>query len=131
MKKIITVLSLVLFVFTIQAQDPNILWQRTFGGSADEYLYSIKQTIDGGYIIGGASESDISGDKTDYSRGDSDIWIVKTDAEGNIEWQKSIGGNYMDDLHSLELTSDGGYILAGESTSNISGDKSENSRGVG
>ena len=130
MKNSITLLALLLSVITVQAQDPNILWQKTIGGSENEYLYSIKQTIDGGYIIGGASESTISGDKTDSSNGGPDIWIVKTDAEGNIEWQNSIGGSYMDDLHSLELTPDGGYILAGESTSNISGDKSDNSRGM-
>lgn len=130
MKNSFTLLSLFFFVFTIQAQDPNILWQRTIGGSGDETLYSIKQTPDGGYIVGGASGSDISGDKTDASNGFFDIWIVKTDADGNIEWQNSIGGNALDDLHSIELTPDGGFIACGESTSDISGDKSENSRGL-
>ena len=130
MKKTITLLALLLFTITIYAQDPNILWQRTIGGSGDETLYSIKQTPDGGYIVGGASGSDISGDKTDASNGFFDIWIVKADAEGNIEWQNSIGGNALDDLHSIELTPDGGFIACGESTSDISGDKTENSRGL-
>jgi len=130
MKNSFTLLSLFFFVFTIQAQDPNILWQRTIGGSEDETLYNIKQTPDGGYIVGGASRSDISGDKTDASNGFFDIWIVKADAEGNIEWQNSIGGNALDDLHSIELTPDGGFIACGESTSDISGDKTENSRGL-
>jgi type IX secretion system substrate protein len=130
MKKTITLLALLLFTITIYAQDPSILWQRTIGGSGDETLYSIKQTPDGGYIVGGASGSDISGDKTDASNGFFDIWIVKADAEGNIEWQNSIGGNALDDLHSIELTPDGGFIACGESTSDISGDKTENSRGL-
>ena len=130
MKKTITLLALLLFTITIYAQDPNILWQRTIGGSGDETLYSIKQTPDGGYIVGGATGSDISGDKTDASNGFFDIWIVKADAEGNIEWQNSIGGNALDDLHSIELTPDGGFIACGESTSDISGDKTENSRGL-
>ena len=130
MKKTITVLTLLLNTVVNYAQDPSILWQRTIGGSGDETLYSIKQTPDGGYIVGGASGSDISGDKTDASNGFFDIWIVKADAEGNIEWQNSIGGNALDDLHSIELTPDGGFIACGESTSDISGDKTENSRGL-
>lgn len=130
MKKTITLLTLLLNTVVIYAQDPSILWQRTIGGSGDETLYSIKQTPDGGYIVGGASGSDISGDKTDASNGFFDIWIVKADAEGNIEWQNSIGGNALDDLHSIELTPDGGFIACGESTSDISGDKTENSRGL-
>ncbi len=130
MKKIITLFVLLLSVFSFYAQDPNILWQRTIGGSGDETLYNTKQTPDGGYIVGGGSGSDISGDKTDASNGSFDSWIVKLNSSGTIEWQNSIGGNASDDLHSIELTSDGGYILAGESTSNISGDKTENSRGL-
>ncbi len=130
MKKIITLLALLFSAISIQAQDPNILWQRTIGGSGDETLYNIKQTPDGGYIVGGGSGSDISGDKTDASNGIFDIWIVKLNSSGTIEWQNSIGGNASDDLHSIELTFDGGYILAGESTSSISGDKTENSRGL-
>ena len=88
-RNILSSLVLALITISIYAQDPNILWQRTVGGSGDETLYSIKQTPDGGYIVGGASGSDISGDKTDASNGFFDIWIVKADAEGNIEWQNS------------------------------------------
>lgn len=128
--KSLTLLALFLSAITTQAQDTNILWQRTIGGSESEALYDLKQTPDGGYILGCSSLSNISGDKTDGSNGDFDIWVIKTNAEGNIEWQNSIGGNNFDDLHSIELTPDGGYIACGESTSNISGDKTENSRGV-
>ncbi|OQA12056.1 MAG: hypothetical protein BWY67_00543 [Bacteroidetes bacterium ADurb.Bin397] len=108
----------------------NILWENTIGGSGNDYLLSIAQTSDGGYILGGNSNSNISGDKTDNSNGGYDYWIVKTDNLGNIQWQNTIGGNDDDYLRSLKLTSDGGYILGGYSGSNISNDKTENCIGV-
>lgn len=108
----------------------NILWQNTIGGSGDDHLFSIRQTTDGGYILGGLSLSNISGDKTENCIGGStwpDYWIVKTDSIGNIQWQNTIGGNSGDQLHCIQQTIDGGYILGGSSKSNISGDKTENS----
>ncbi|HKR06808.1 MAG TPA: T9SS type A sorting domain-containing protein [Bacteroidia bacterium] len=107
----------------------NIQWQNTIGGLGLDALYSIEQTNDGGYILGGYSWSTISGDKTENCIGVDDYWIVKTDASGNIQWQNTIGGNQQDELYSIQQTSDGGYILGGLSSSNISGDKTENSNG--
>jgi len=104
-------------------------WQHTIGGNDDDMLYSIQQTADGGYILGGHSRSDISGDKTENSNGNYDYWIVKTDSAGTIEWQNTIGGNNIDYLFSIQQTTDGGYILGGVSVSNISGDKTEDSNG--
>jgi hypothetical protein len=104
----------------------NIQWQNTIGGNNSDYLYSIQQTADGGYILGGSSGSPISGDKTEMGNGVSDFWIVKTDSLGNIKWQNTIGGSHNDYLQSIQQTSDNGYILGGHSASNISGDKSEN-----
>ncbi len=129
MKNKITLLVVLLSTFAIYAQDPNILWQRTIGGNQVEYFNDIKQTPDGGYIFGGSSRSDISGEKTEISNGHLDMWVIKTNSVGEIEWQNSIGGSAPDDFHSIELTPDGGYILAGESSSDISGDKTENSKG--
>ncbi|MBK9046819.1 MAG: T9SS type A sorting domain-containing protein [Bacteroidetes bacterium] len=106
-----------------------IQWQNTIGGSGDDELYSLSQTFDGGYILGGYSWSSISGDKTESSQGNDDYWIVKTDNLGIIQWQNTIGGNGFDDLNSIVQTSDGGYILGGFSISNTSGDKSENNNG--
>lgn len=108
-----------------------IQWQNTIGGVNEEYLYSIQQTADGGYILGGNSSSGISGDKTENSNGIDDYWIVKVDSLGVIQWQNTIGGGSGDYLNSVQLTSDGGYILGGKSASNISGDKTENSNGNG
>ncbi|MFN4255571.1 MAG: T9SS type A sorting domain-containing protein [Saprospiraceae bacterium] len=107
----------------------SIQWQNTIGGSGADYLYSVQQTADGGYILGGSSFSNASGDKTENNVGGSDYWIVKIDAVGNIQWQNTIGGSLYEGLSSIRQTSDGGYIIGGTSNSNISGDKTENSVG--
>ena len=103
----------------------NIVWENTIGGDAYDYLHIIHQTPDGGYIAGGYSDSGLSGDKSEAGQGFIDYWIVKLDASGNIEWDNTIGGSGSDNLFDISLTSDGGYIVAGSSTSGISGDKTE------
>jgi len=109
----------------------SIEWDKTIGGNSDDELNSLQQTSDGGYILGGYSESDVSGEKTQISRGGGyDYWIVKVDNLGNIQWDKTIGGNGYDNLHSLQQTNDGGFILGGTSTSGISGEKTQISRGI-
>jgi len=129
MKKTLALLALLLSVFSLYAQDPNILWQRTIGGSGKEYLKSIEETSDGGMIIGGYSNSNISGDKSENSRGANDYWILKLDSSGNIVWQRTLGGDGEDKLAAFHQTSDGGYIVGGYSDSGISGEKTESSRG--
>lgn len=106
-----------------------IEWQNMIGGGVDDKLAEIHQTSDGGYIIGGSSWSNISGDKTEDSMGHFDYWVVKLDALGNIQWQNTIGGNEWDNLESIEQTSDNGYIAVGYSRSPASGDKSEGDGG--
>ncbi|HNI43322.1 MAG TPA: PKD domain-containing protein, partial [Chitinophagales bacterium] len=103
----------------------TIQWQNTIGGFNHDYLKSIKQTADGGYILGGYSNSGVFGDKTEANQGYNDYWVVKLSATGTIQWQNTIGGNYEDYLESIEQTADGGYILGGYSSSGISGDKTE------
>ena len=101
----------------------NISWQRTLGGSGNDWAETIEQTTDGGYIVGGMSNSndgDVSGNNGDY-----DIWIVKLDVSGNITWQESLGGSNVDIAYSIQQTSDGGCIVAGASNSN-NGDVSGN-----
>ncbi len=107
----------------------NILWQHPIGGSSEDFLTSIIQNSDQGILLGGYSGSIISGDKTENSLNSRDYWIVMLDTLGNIVWQKTIGGISDDYLTSLMQTSDGGFLLGGESSSNISGDKTENSLG--
>jgi hypothetical protein len=92
-------------------------------------LYWVEQTTDGGFILGGTSGSDISGDKTENTNGIKDYWIVKTDSLGSIQWQNTIGGNLNDHLTSISEISDGSYILGGSSLSDSTGDKTENTNG--
>ncbi len=104
----------------------NVLWDKSFGGSDGDWLQSIEQTSDGGFILGGYSYSDISGNKTENRINMTDYWVIKTDINGNIEWQNTIGGNGEDQLRCIHQTSDNGFILGGLSDSDISGDKTEN-----
>ncbi|HVX28799.1 MAG TPA: hypothetical protein VHB70_20795, partial [Parafilimonas sp.] len=100
-----------------QQQTPFLQWQKTYGGNQQEYANSIEQTKDGGYIIAGNTYSKNNGDVTN-NHGNSDYWIVKTDAFGNIQWQKSYGGSLNDVANSIQQTTDGGYIVAGYAASN-------------
>jgi len=103
----------------------NIEWQNTFGGTSTEYLYSSDQTLDGGVILGGFSDSDISGNKNEINFGIHDYWVVKIDSDGEMQWQKTIGGSYNDLLRSIKQINTGAYILGGYSFSDISGIKAD------
>lgn len=120
-----------IFSIFIFAQSPNIQFQKTLGGSNQEPLYSIVETLDGGYVAAGYSKSNISGDKTQNCSGFSDYWIIKCNATGTLLWQKTIGGEGGDLCTIIKQTQDGGFILGGTSDSPISGDKTQNSKGVG
>src|SRR5690606_27864271 len=96
----------------------NKVWDKTLGGSGEEAINSLQQTSDGGYILGGYSQCGIGRDKSQPSRGGWDYWMVKLDASGNKLWDRTFGGSGYDRLFSLQQTSDGGYILGGESGSN-------------
>ncbi|HRH48920.1 MAG TPA: T9SS type A sorting domain-containing protein [Panacibacter sp.] len=110
----------------------TILWQKSLGGSSSEAAWSIQQTKDGGYIVGGTSYSN-DGDVSGHHGTDpnSDYWIVKLDSIGTIQWQKSLGSpsgffsGFGDLARSIQQTKDGGYIVAGDSWAN-GGDVSGN-----
>ncbi len=87
----------------------DIEWQKTYGGSETERAYSIQQTSNGGYIIGGSNSS--------FGAGSSDVWVLKLSSTGDIEWQKTYGGSSPDNARSIQQTSDGGYIVGGETSS--------------
>lgn len=111
------------------AQAPAIDWQKVYGGIGNERLNKIIHTVDGGYILSGESESEVSGDKTLPIFGGFDYWIIKTNASGAIEWQKDFGGSDSENRPTIMETSDGGYLIGGDSQSNISGNKTENTNG--
>ena len=93
-----------------------IEWQKSLGGSSDDHANFIQQTSEGGYIVVGYSSSN-DGDVIG-NHGGSDYWIVKLDSNGDIQWQKSLGGSLGDFASSIQQTSDGGYVVAGFSLSN-------------
>jgi len=105
------------YVVRLDAQ-LNMVWDKSFGGSGYDYLTCIWQTADGGFILGGYSDSEEgSGNKTSPRYGGYDFWIVHLDAEGNMLCDKSFGGSGRDYLRTLRQTSDGGVILGGSSSS--------------
>lgn len=125
---VVKAMALLFFPSLLFGQD--ILWERSYGGKHAEYLYDAIPTPDYGFILAGSSISDKNGNKTDINKGDLDYWIWKMDERGTPEWQKSYGGSQMDILHSVTITADGGFILAGESYSNKGFDKKEDSKGL-
>lgn len=98
-------------------------WQKTIGGSGQDELTCVLRTRDGGYILGGSSSSEQSGEKTTPNYGGMDYWVLKINREGKIVWQQSFGGEYNDELRSITETKDGGYLLAGSSNSTDMGTK--------
>lgn len=94
----------------------SITWQKSLGGTFDDGGTSIYQTADGGYIVTGSTESnngDVSG-----NHGGSDFWVVKLTNTGSISWQKCLGGSSGDYGSKILQTPDGGFIVAGTSSSN-------------
>ncbi len=106
-------------------------WEKSFGGKGIDFLTALTATPDGGYLLGGWSNSGIRDDKTEASRGIVDYWVVKLNADGSKAWDKTAGGGGNNYLTSLSTTQDGSYLLGGWSNSQASGDKTENTKGSG
>jgi uncharacterized delta-60 repeat protein len=87
----------------------SVTWQKTYGGANNDHLRSIQQTSDGGYIVGGDTYS--------FGAGDVDAWILKLASNGSVIWQKTYGGSGYDWASAVQETSDGGYMVAGDSAS--------------
>lgn len=103
----------------------NKIWDKRFGGTDDDFATSVVVDANGSILIGGYSQSLANGDKSQFPQGQWDYWVVKTDVGGNKIWDKTFGGNYTDWLFDMTATLDGSYVLAGQSFSENTGDKSE------
>ncbi|MFI2744113.1 T9SS type B sorting domain-containing protein [Zhouia sp. PK063] len=103
-------------------QQLNVVWNKVYGGNDIDRINCIKATDDGGCLVGGFSYSYVSGDKTEDSRGQSDIWILKLNKNGDLEWQKTFGSTGLDNLSNIIKAVDGGYIICGTVASSAGGD---------
>jgi hypothetical protein len=106
--KFLTFLFSICCSTSLYAQAPDTLWTKTYGGPSMDKSYSVQQTSAGGYIIAGYYT---------YYETTEDVYLVKTDPQGNVTWQKTYGGTYQDIAHSVQQTTDGGYIVVGSTIS--------------
>jgi hypothetical protein len=83
----------------------NTTWNTIYGGTGSDWGFSVQQTSDGGYIIVGQTDS--------FGAGKTDAYLIKTDSQGAVIWEKTFGGGDMEWRFSGQQTSDGGYIIAG------------------
>ena len=84
-------------------------WSAILGGGADEFAHALALADDGGYVIAGETRS--------FGSGSQDGWLVKLDARGQEQWSQAYGGAESDVIYAVQKTTDGGYILAGETHS--------------
>ena len=89
--------------------DGNERWNKSFGGSGEDYGRSVHQAPDGGFML--------AGDTTSYGAGSADFWLIKTDSDGNEVWNKTFGGSGTEWAFSVQQTSDGGFAMLGSTTS--------------
>ena len=103
-------------------------WQMSFGADGADFLQKITPSGDMGYLLSGTSNSGTSGVKSEDSRGKNDLWLIKINAQGGIEWEKTIGGSGDDKLMTVTALDDG-YIIGATSNSPVSGEKTDKNKG--
>ena len=100
---------LFIILLTFGYTQPGIEWSQTFGGWSADFAHSVQQTPDGGYIVGGYTRS--------FGNGNSDVWLIKTNSNGQEQWDRTFGGSSNDTGRFVQQTLDGGYIIAGRTES--------------
>jgi hypothetical protein len=100
-----------------------ILWEHTFGGTGNDIPTSIVELSGGGYLVGGYSDSPISGEKSEVCRGGIDFWLIRLTATGQLVWEKTWGGNSFDQLSDIAVSTSGEIFAVGTTLSGVSGDK--------
>jgi hypothetical protein len=101
---------------SVYCQSPSLQWSKCYGGSDWDEAKEIVETFDGNFVVAGWTYS-IDGDVTN-NHGIENIWIIKIDQQGNLLWQKCLGGSYTEGAFSLKQTPDSGFIITGFSSSN-------------
>lgn len=108
--RIPSVFGLIILILTAlpaAAEPPEIAWTATFGGSADDWGWATAPTSDGGYVLAGSTDP--------TGAGVGDAYLVKIDASGRLEWERTYGGAAVDIARAVVQTPDGGFVMAGDS----------------
>jgi hypothetical protein len=114
MKKLLFAFYMITVLYSNNGIADIKIWDKTFGGSGIDHIASILQTIDGGFIMVGMTDS--------KGKGDSDAWIIGLDRNGNIIWDKTYGGKRWDRAISFYQTEKSGYIVVGSTESKGNGE---------
>ncbi|MBC8048368.1 MAG: hypothetical protein H7Y00_16325, partial [Fimbriimonadaceae bacterium] len=115
--------AIMCFAFTTQAQ-LGVSFEKTFGGTGNDFGFDMEPTVSGGYILAGYTQS--TDDDVTETIGALDFWIAEIDADENIVWEESYGGSENDYCRAIEPAGDGGWIVVG-STLSSDGDITDNS----
>ena len=105
----VLVCTLAVFGFGVASAQPTSEWSATLGGDEDDFAHAVALASDGGFVVAGETRS--------YGSGSQDGWLVKLNSDGEEQWSRTFGGAESDIIYSVQATSDGGYILAGETHS--------------
>ncbi len=105
-------------------------WQRVFGGNQDDILTEIQELEDGNYLVGGSSNSELSGNKTVSSNNSSDFWLINVDKNATVYWQKSYGEAQTNVLSSMLIDQKGNYLLGGYGVNTVKDEKKYQFMGI-
>jgi len=103
--RVVLIVSVFLATISLADETPEIIWQQTYGGNANDVCFSVTGTLDGGYALGGYTNS--------FGARGEDVYMVKVDENGEFEWDARFGGGSDDECRCIVQTADSGYALSG------------------